>query len=558
MSWVGDVTNTIGHALSAAAVWAGVPGWALPVATGSGLVLATVLVRGSRRRPGVVPAVAGGVVSAIDRHRVARRLAAAGTIATALLAEVGAAQGMWRFFADTMHITGLMQVVSFATLEVVLAVSAVRAGLVAREHIGRLLDSKSADGSVIDEDPGVSVHQVIVWVVALLSGVLSATDTDAMAGKVLRVALPLIAAALWEAGQISDLAEARRRAGLSGRRQRLTWRLSRARVLIWLGLAEPEADARDLSAMARDRSLDALTRALYRANLAPRVLRPVVSWWARRLALRGAGRMGLGTDPVTGEALRLRLAALYQITEATTPAAVAHLAPWGPTGDVDQGQGEVQAPALQGAPVVLAIEPAAPLTPVESAPVVPVVPVAAEAPVTPTTGHSTETGHTKTATGRPTTAKTGRTDTARTTKTGHTVPVESGASRRSAEDIRAAVLAGLAAGTLSATSSKTALREVLALSWKSAQAWHEQLPALATEAALGQGQTSIEDELEQIADAQDDTEGEDVENFLAAAEAGLDDLSGPDTQELDLVFDLREQPEGDPDADVARVLEAVA
>ena len=129
--------------------------------------------------------------------------------------------------------------------------------------------------------------------------------------------------------------------------------------------------------------------------------------------------------------------------------------------------------------------------------------------------------------------------------------------RRSAEDIRAAVLAGLGAGTLSATSSKTALREVLALSWKSAQVWHEQLPALAAQVVLSPGQTSIEDELERITDAQ----GEVAQAFLAVAE---DDLSGPDTQELDLVFDLGEQPTGDTGVDitggagVARVLEAVA
>jgi hypothetical protein len=561
MSWVSDVTNVIGHALGAAVAWAGVPWWALLGGVVAGLVLVVRLVRGSRRRATAPDgAQSSGEGSVLDRDRGGRRASVALTILAALLVEIGSATGMWNFFGDVLHITGLMRVISFATFEVVLAVSAVRATLIAREHIRRIQRTRE------DDDPGVNIHQVIVWVAAVLTGVFSATDMTAGSAKFFRVVLPLMAALVWAAGESSDLDGARRQAGLSARRQRVTWRMTWARVLVWLGLAEPEADARDLSDVARDRSLDALTRALYRANLAPRLLRPAAAWWARRLALRGAGRMGLGTDPVTGEALRLRLAALYQITQATTPAAVAHLAPWGPAGDVDQDQ-DAQAPALQGAPASLAIEPAAPVVPVDSAPVTvaETAPVTTEVPVTSGTGHSAETGRTatgktgrtKTVTGRPATAKTGRTDTARTTETGHTAPVETGALRRSAEDIRAAVLAGLGAGTLSATSSKTALREVLALSWKSAQVWHEQLPALAAQVVLSPGQTSIEDELERITDAQ----GEVAQAFLAVAE---DDLSGPDTQELDLVFDLGEQPTGDTGVDitggagVARVLEAVA
>jgi hypothetical protein len=111
--------------------------------------------------------------------------------------------------------------------------------------------------------------------------------------------------------------------------------------------------------------------------------------------------------------------------------------------------------------------------------------------------------------------RTGRSDRVETGASGH---AETGRSRRSPEQIRSDAVAALESGALSATSSRTTVRDVLGLSWKTAGVVHAQLPAL----ALGElsGQTSIDQALSEQADQADAQGAGDVPEAAELGEPG--------------------------------------
>jgi hypothetical protein len=132
-------------------------------------------------------------------------------------------------------------------------------------------------------------------------------------------------------------------------------------------------------------------------------------------------------------------------------------------------------------------------------------------------------------TGRP--VETGRTGGSDRVETGASGQAETGRSRRSPEQIRVDAVAALAAGALSATSSRTTVRDVLGLSWKTAGSVHEQLPALAAEVAEVPGQTSIDDALAEQADEAAESAAE-----LGEPEQALDG-AGPEPGEAEVLAD---------------------
>ncbi|MBI4942490.1 hypothetical protein [Kineosporia sp. R_H_3] len=345
------VTSALTSAVDTIAAAGGVPSWAI-LATAAAVAVAGAtgyrLTRATRTAQAASTTRAGSTTSAtvaeesartIRADRWLRRVETTGTIVAALLATAVSASGMWQFFSDVLGVTGPARVLMFAFLEIALGVSAIRA----RRRIREVIDLMRAhhDGTWTGPIPsGRSVHQVLVWAVVALSGVMSAADTPQWSGKLLRLAAPAVAAVLWEIGDLAELQAARLRYGITP--EPLAWRYSLRRLLVLARLADPTTagagpgglnGVQVLAAADRSRRLTALVRARYRLEAtsarAPRALGAWRAWRVRRLTIAAVERAGLGTtDPTAVQHVQHGLALLYTVQTGTAPAAVAHLDPW--------------------------------------------------------------------------------------------------------------------------------------------------------------------------------------------------------------------------------------
>ncbi|MGI5493935.1 hypothetical protein [Microtetraspora malaysiensis] len=222
------------------------------------------------------------------------------TVVAAGIATAVSASGMWQFFDRIMpSVPWPVRVVMFAFIEVAVITSAVRARDNMREH-----GTAGIDG-------------IAVWVLTLLSAVLSTMEAASIAEGLFRLASPLVAAWLWERGMA---VEHRRRTG----RARINWRITPERIMVRLGLAEAsdrtagEVDAhrrvtRVALAAFRLRQLDPESRRYRRA--------------ARRLNKRTAQAVEHAalTDPERATSLMRQLGALYGAPRLAT---VNPPAPW--------------------------------------------------------------------------------------------------------------------------------------------------------------------------------------------------------------------------------------
>jgi hypothetical protein len=248
--------------------------------------------------------------------RWGRAVETALTVAVAGIATAVAVNGMWRVFGDTLHLNGWGRVLTAGFLELALLVSALRARRSLHEH-----------GSV-------GVDGAAVWVIAVVSAVVSAADADGLA-KAVRLAAPIVAAWLWERGLAAD-----RRAVRQRRPVVIAWRWTRERLAVRLGLADPTERA--TSEVDRARRLAALTRARLRLAvleastlpwpLALATARPVrvawATWRLQRQVLAAVEHLHLGTDPTVPQAIRATVAAVVGLRAATAPAALAGDSPW--------------------------------------------------------------------------------------------------------------------------------------------------------------------------------------------------------------------------------------
>jgi hypothetical protein len=252
------------------------------------------------------------------------------TLAAAGIATGVAVNGMWRVFGDALGFTGPGRVALAGFLEIALMVSALRARRSLREH-----------GTV-------GVDGAAVWAMAGLSAVLAASDAQGLA-RAVRFAAPLVAAWLWERGMAAD------RRAHHGPGQVIAWRLTRQRIAVWAGLADPAE--RDTTDVDRRRRLARLTRARLRlavleTSRLPKWLdvataRPLRKAWAawrlQRQALAAVEYLALGSDPAVTATITMTVAAVVGLPAATTPAALAHRSPWTAIGDpghvpeLDQG-----------------------------------------------------------------------------------------------------------------------------------------------------------------------------------------------------------------------------
>jgi hypothetical protein len=294
---------------------ADLPGWALPAATAAGLLLLTAVVN--------VAVVAAGRRTTPQAARQrgqndGRLIETALTLAAAGIATAVAVTGMWRVFGDALGFSGPGRVALAGFLEIALMVSAIRA----RRNL-RDTGSVGVDGAA-------------VWAMAGLSAVLAAADAHGGIARAARFTAPLVAAWLWERGMAAD----RRAARPPQVRAPIAWRLTKHRLAVRLGLADPTQRAG--SEVDRARRLARLTRARLRlavleTTTLPRplawlTLRPVrrahAAWRLQRHALAAVEHLHLGADPDIIATIASTVAAVIGLRDATTPAALQTANPW--------------------------------------------------------------------------------------------------------------------------------------------------------------------------------------------------------------------------------------
>lgn len=188
------------------------PAWA-PY-TAAGLGLATTLAIGIW---------IGGRRHRAHRTRRRRRAEDALTFLAAALATAVTSQGMWRVFEHRLHMPLELRALTFAFLEIAMLTCGIRA----RSNI--------ADPKIGKAGP----EGVAVWALAGFSGFVSATDSQTWHEALIRLAAPLAAAWLWERGlhvQRTQNVWSRRRRWFAS----VHWRLTPARILVALGVAEPQ------------------------------------------------------------------------------------------------------------------------------------------------------------------------------------------------------------------------------------------------------------------------------------------------------------------------------
>ncbi|MDQ1248937.1 MAG: hypothetical protein QG597_3311 [Actinomycetota bacterium] len=247
---------------------------------------------------------------------VEQRLELALTIAAAGIATALSVSGMWKVFGDVLGFSVPGRVALAGFLEIAMVVSAIRA----RRNL-RLRGTVGHDG-------------IAVWVLALLSAVIAASDAHG-AGRAIRFAAPLVAAWLWHGGLATVRQQTQTR-----QRAKIAWRWTRERLAVRLGLAEPVHRA--TSDVDRARRLARLTRARLRlavleASTLPWLLtvltaQPVRTAWAvwrlQRQALAAVEHLHLGTDPAIPVAIRGTVAAVTGLRAATAPTVLTAVSPW--------------------------------------------------------------------------------------------------------------------------------------------------------------------------------------------------------------------------------------
>lgn len=276
--------------------------------------------------------VAAAAVSAALRRRPATPAAGRGTraetgltIVAAAIATVMAGTGMWQVVADAVDLPVWLQAAVFAFLEVAILASAIRARRALRQT-----GSTGVDGAA-------------VWVLAALSAALSAGDARSGVEVLLRLAAPLVAAWLWERGMAPE-----RRQASGWRPPGVAWRVSPARLLVRLRLADPAE--RGLDEVDRARRIARLTRAAWRHHTLAAT--GAASWRQRRSAgrlrrhtLAAVEHLHLGEDAGVRDLVRQSLASLYQVTAGTAPGALTDLTQWAPT-PAPSGLAQVTVPEL--------------------------------------------------------------------------------------------------------------------------------------------------------------------------------------------------------------------
>jgi len=179
----------------------------------------------------VVTASAAGVclltllivaVRVVKRARAAGRERGITTLinVAALLATSVQASGMWKFFGAVMGLPVGFRIVLFGFMEIAL----LACGLRARANV--------EDGA----DAGVD--GVLVWVLALASGVMSSTDASTVREALMRLLVAVVVALLWTRDLMAAKKTARAAGNAKKRSGPVRWRITPERIAVWLRLAD--------------------------------------------------------------------------------------------------------------------------------------------------------------------------------------------------------------------------------------------------------------------------------------------------------------------------------
>jgi hypothetical protein len=161
-------------------------------------------------------------VVVVKRARAAGRERGITTLinVAALLATSVQASGMWKFFGAVMGLPVGFRIVLFGFMEIAL----LACGLRARANV--------EDGA----DAGVD--GVLVWVLALASGVMSSTDASTAREALMRLLVAVVVALLWTRDLMAAKKAARATGDTKKRSGPVRWRITPERVAVWLRLAD--------------------------------------------------------------------------------------------------------------------------------------------------------------------------------------------------------------------------------------------------------------------------------------------------------------------------------
>lgn len=138
----------------------------------------------------------------------------------ALMATSVQASGMWKFFGSTMGLPVGFRIVLFSFMEIAL----LACGLRARANV---------------EDGGdAGVDGVLVWVLAIASGLMSSTEASSPQEALMRVLVSVVVALLWTRDLMAAKKTARAIEGGKKRSGPVRWRITPERIAVWLRLAD--------------------------------------------------------------------------------------------------------------------------------------------------------------------------------------------------------------------------------------------------------------------------------------------------------------------------------
>lgn len=138
----------------------------------------------------------------------------------AMMATSVQASGMWKFFGNTMGLPVGFRIVLFAFMEIALLAT----GLRARANV--------AEGG----DAGID--GVLVWVLALASGLMSSTDASSAREGAMRVLVAVVVSLLWTRDLMAAKSKARKAAAGRKAAGPIRWRITSERIFVWLRLAD--------------------------------------------------------------------------------------------------------------------------------------------------------------------------------------------------------------------------------------------------------------------------------------------------------------------------------
>jgi hypothetical protein len=304
---------------------AGMPDWVIPAA---GVTAVTLLAFAAwaagrhTRTTTTATAESADTARQTAAQETLRRWRAAATALTILAAAVATAtalNGMWHVFGDALGLDVWARLVLVGFLEIPLVTSAIRARVAILE--GR---TPGGDGAAM-------------WVLAVISAVLSAADAATTLARALRLVVPLVAAWMWHQSLAADRRTTAR--ANAADQEPIAWRWSPRRLAVRLGLADPvERSGTDV---AKARRLARLTKVRLRLAVLstpmPRLLawltlrsarRAVAAWRLQRQALAAVEHLRLGCDPTVIAAITSTVAAVVGLADATDPEALAATSPW--------------------------------------------------------------------------------------------------------------------------------------------------------------------------------------------------------------------------------------